>query len=92
MNISDALDIISNPNIPCATRIQTALSIGLEPRQRCVALDDARIKLNLLDDPYVELNADDLSDADWNYIDAVGPFGTFVCPPLTDADLESIPF
>lgn len=48
MHLTDALDIISNPSIPCAERIRTALSVGLEPRNHCEALTHASIELDRL--------------------------------------------
>lgn len=48
MTMADALDIITNPAIPCADRIRAALSIGLEPRNSCEALRHARLELDRL--------------------------------------------
>lgn len=69
--LADVLVIVCDPSIPCADRIRAALSIGLEPRQRCLALDSAASKLDLLSDPFIVLNANDISDADWKFIDAL---------------------
>lgn len=48
MTMADALDIITNPAIPCADRLRAALSIGLEPRNSCDALRHARLELDRL--------------------------------------------
>lgn len=48
MTVTEALDIITNPAIPCADRIRTALSIGLEPRNSCEALRHASLELERL--------------------------------------------
>lgn len=48
MDLSSALDIITNPSIPCAERLRTAISIGLEPRQKCEALRHAMLELDRL--------------------------------------------
>lgn len=48
MTMADALDIITNPDIPCADRLRAALSIGLEPRNSCEALRHARNELEML--------------------------------------------
>lgn len=48
MTLSEALDIISNPAIPCADRLRAAISVGLEPRCGCEALRHARLELDRL--------------------------------------------
>lgn len=48
MQLTDALDIISNPSVPCAERLRAALSIGLEPRNSCDALRHASTELDML--------------------------------------------
>jgi len=61
MTMTDALDIITNPNIPCADRIRAAMSIGLEPRNSCEALRHAHLELDrlrflrLADEPGISL-------------------------------------
>lgn len=48
MTMAEALDIITNPAIPCADRLRAALSIGLEPRNSCEALRHASLELDRL--------------------------------------------
>lgn len=48
MTLSDALDIISNPDIPCADRLRAAMAVNLEPRNCCVALQHAEWELRML--------------------------------------------
>jgi len=48
MTMADALDIITNPDIPCADKLRAALSIGLEPRNSCEALRHASLELERL--------------------------------------------
>jgi hypothetical protein len=47
MDIQQALSVISDPTVPCADRIRTAMTVGLEPYDHCEALRIAEWELDL---------------------------------------------
>lgn len=55
MDMIDALRIITDKSIPCAERLRTAMSINLEPRQSCAALERAGLMLRGLDSDDVRM-------------------------------------